>query len=128
MEPVDRRIQKLDETLRAAAFSLAVFIVIGGPTKAADLRCTPALPVFCANVHVGCAGRTALPTLSFTVTDGGVAFEDGSRWAGAASVTDSGTVYRRENSRDWIRLDRAGAFSQRVYRKAGPVMAYGTCG
>ena len=128
MEPVDRCIQKLDEAVKAAAFGLAISFIIGSTATAANLRCSPALPVFCANVHVGCAGRTALPTLAFTITAEGVVFEDGSRWGADASVTESGTVYRRKGSRDWIRIDTAGACSQRMYRKAGPVMAYGTCG
>ncbi len=115
--------------MRGACLSVlfAIICLAGARATAADLRCTPTLPVFCANVHVGCAGRTKLPTLDFTAMVDGVVFEDGSRWSGAASVSYSGAVYRRAGSRDWIRIDTGGAFSQRVYRDGGPMMAYGVC-
>ncbi len=121
-----RRIQKLDETLRTAVVGLMFLLTFTG-AQAAELRCTPSLPVFCANVHVGCSGRTNLPTHGFAITQAGVEFDDGGAWLVEISVSDSGAVYRRKDARDWIRIAPDGAYSQRAYRERGPVMAYGLC-
>lgn len=125
MEPLDRRIQKLDEALRAAFGFILLFT--GNAAQAEELRCTPALPVFCANVHIGCSGRTTLQTQAFIVSSGKVAFSDGDEWIVDLSVSDSGAVYRKRGADDWIRVDLTGVFSQRIYRHTGPLMAYGTC-
>jgi hypothetical protein len=110
---------------------LAVMAGCGAEARATAVHCRPALPVFCANVHVGCAGRTTLPTQPFTIsalgTSAKIDFADGERWIAGTSVSQSGTVYRNQNSNDWIRIDPEGRFSQRVYRPRGPLMAYGTC-
>ncbi len=127
MEPLDRRIQELDEALKAAAFGLAILLTISGGANAADLRCTPTLPVFCANVHVGCAGRTTLPTHGFAIAADQIAYDDGTVWDVTRASSDSGDVYRRKGARDWIRVDPEGRFSQRVYLGRGPVMAFGVC-
>jgi len=113
----------LTDGLKAACFLIA----ISGAAEAAGTRCTPALPVFCANGHVGCSGKTALPTHSFRIESDRIAFDNGEAWRVTATVSDSGDVYRREVSRDWIRVGPDGRFSQRVYLERGPVMAYGIC-
>ena len=107
----------------------AAFILIAssGSAQAAELRCTPALPVFCANVHVGCSGRTTLPTRGFLIEPGRIVFEDGAQWQVTATISNSGVVYRREASRDWIRIGHERRFSQRVYLERGALMAYGQC-
>lgn len=109
---------------RIVAFALIAF---AGAAKADDLDCTPSLPVFCANVHVGCSGRTALPTSRFVVETKRIVFDDGAEWSVTQSVSNSGMVYRRDASRDWIRIGPDSRFSQRVYLERGPVMAYGVC-
>lgn len=102
-------------------------IVSTGAAAAAESRCAPALPVFCANVHVGCAGRTTRPTSGFLLGDGVIAFDDGAVWTVTSETSGSGDVYRRTGAPDWIRVDPEGRFSQRVYLERGPVMAYGVC-
>jgi len=114
------------EGMKFAPFLLLVF-ASAAEANAAGAHCTPALPIFCANVHVGCSGKTDLPTQGFTISPAKISFDDGDTWQVDVSVSDSGTVYRRRGAADWIRVDPAGAFSQRIYRDAGPVMAYGTC-
>lgn len=107
------------------------FAGIGANAEAAEVKCAPALPVFCANVHVGCAGRTAVATHGFKITLSGsdalIAFADGRNWVADVTSSSSGAVYRQRGSRDWIRIDPKGFFSQRVYRARGPMMSYGTC-
>lgn len=104
-------------------------LAFAGAAKAegANLTCTPALPVFCANVHVGCSGKTKLPTRGFRVEADRIAFDEGDEWRVVTAVTQSGVVYRRDASRDWIRIGPDRRFSQRVYLERGPVMAYGVC-
>jgi len=104
-----------------------VLIALSGAAGAGEPRCVPALPVFCANVHVGCSGKTRLPTRGFRVEAGRIVFDDGTDWRVTAAASDSGVVYRREASRDWIRIGREGRYSQRVYLERGPVMAFGEC-
>ena len=99
------------------------------------LECRPALPFYCANIHVGCAGRSRVPTAPFTL-----AFADGAtihrdrEVPQAASVTHStsGTVVRPDGSLDWIRVQvtkdkESFAFSQRIYQKGRALMTHGTC-
>lgn len=109
---------------RLLAISLIAFT---GGAEAADLRCIPALPVFCANVHIGCSGRTVLPTQEFSVSPTRITFSDGSGWRVDQAVSDSGSVYRRQGAKDWVRINPKGAFSQRIYRENGPLMTYGRC-
>lgn len=116
-------ITSLSDGLKAAVVLIATAVV----AEADEVRCTPALPVFCANVHVGCSGRTEMPTQGFMTGDGQILFDDGAIWRVDIAVSDSGVVYRREEARDWIRIDPDGRFSQRVYRARGPVMTYGVC-
>lgn len=103
-------------------------LLIAQPAAAQDtLLCSPALPVFCANIHVGCSGKTDFPTSEFMVAGGQITFDNGEAvWSGGES-TASGTVYRKPGTRDWIRISPDQRFSQRIYTAKGPVMAYGTC-
>lgn len=93
--------------------------------------CEPALPVFCRNIHVGCAGATKMRTSTFEVViagaDARITFA-GSDTAIHGRVSDSrDLVIRLRNSRDWIRIQRDKRFSHRIYRKRGAAMSFGTC-
>ncbi len=105
---------------------LVAVILLAQSAAADNLRCVPALPVFCKNVHVECAGRTELPTVHFVAEETKITFENGEAWP-TGSVTHSGIVYRRPDSQDWVRIAPDRRFSQRVFTGKGPVMAYGSC-
>ena len=99
------------------------------------LECRPALPFFCANIHVGCAGRSKLPTEAFTLAyaDAGMIHRDGKppRMM-SVQLSETSTVLRLVGSRDWIRVETVGkqdgfAYSQRIYRNGKALMARGIC-
>ena len=94
---------------------------------AALLSCVPALPFYCRNIHVGCAGRTRIETSGFIAEDGSVAFEDGTVWPVRVQPSDGATILWRMDSRDWIRIEANGRFSLRRYRKMQAMMTYGDC-
>ena len=100
-------------------------------TNAETIRCEPAYPVFCQNVHIGCAGRTSLPTDGFSVivaaNEVNVIFDGGDKWTAQAPEREGERVIRKSNSRDWIRIDHKDIFSHRIYRKGKALMAYGKC-
>jgi hypothetical protein len=96
-----------------------------------DFRCRPALSYFCENIHVSCAGATNIRTTPFSVSIvekvARVDFEE-SRPPKTGRV--SGTrdlVIRLENSRDWIRIEKNGRYSQRIHGKRGAAMGHGIC-
>lgn len=101
------------------------------PAFGETIRCEPLYPVFCHNVHIGCAGRTSLPTEGFLVTVKAngvdVVFDGGEKWMAQAPEQKGERVIRKTDSRDWIRIDRNDRFSHRIYRKGTALMAYGKC-
>jgi len=104
-------------------------LVFGAASAASEpvYTCEPALPTYCQNIHLGCAGRTNRPTSDFQIADGGIAFSDGARWRVSTNRSHSGVVFRRRETNDWIRIDNDLRFSQRLYAPRGPLMAFGTC-
>ena len=95
------------------------------------LSCTPALPNFCANVHVGCAGRSKLRTSGFDVLvhkgRASVTFSNGTGWVAKTARSRGALILRRHGDQGWIRIETDGRFSQRIYVKGAALMAYGTC-
>jgi len=97
------------------------------------LQCEPALPFFCANIHIGCAGRSKVPTQAFTLEIGApvsravFANDDvlESRVAVSFDKDDPAVVIR--DGRDWIRLQSDGTFSHRMYRNGQALMTRGSC-
>ena len=114
--------------LIAIVFVICVSIM---PAAAETLRCKPLYPVFCHNIHVGCSGRSTLATHGFSVSVSKkavqVAFDNGDKWAAQAPKLDGERVISLAGSRDWIRIDRRGRFSHRIYRKNRALMALGQC-
>jgi len=111
--------------MRVAALCLLVAL----PVSADDLICIPDHPVFCTNLHVGCAGRSAVQTQRFRVEIGqdSARIHIGSTIA-LAEVTrsHSGAVFREKGKQGWLRIDPSLRFSQRIYRDK-PLMSIGTC-
>lgn len=120
--------------LRTITFCLGVAGLSAQPAKAEVYTCTPALPFYCANIHIGCAGRSTVPTskftLSFEASEAIASFADGtilrSRVVMSFAKKEGAIVLR--DGRDWIRIESGGAYSQRIYRKGAALMTRGTCG
>ena len=94
---------------------------------AAVLTCTPALPFYCQNIHIGCAGRTTMPTQSFIIDNDRVTFSDTTLWHIRRQQDREAHILWRKNHRDWIRIEADGRFSLRRYDSATPMMTRGTC-
>ena len=90
------------------------------------LNCTPALPFYCENIHVGCAGRTRLKTERFEISDQNVTFQNGSSWEADLTHDRRAMILRRANRPDWIRIEADGTFSLRRYAPRA-MMTRGTC-
>lgn len=101
------------------------------PAFGETMRCVPLYPVFCGNIHVGCSGRSRLPSKAFSVIIASkgvqVAFDSGKKWKTHAPKENGERVIRDPNSRNWIRIDRKNRFSMRIYRKGLALMALGKC-
>ncbi len=95
------------------------------------MSCAPSLPQFCANIHVGCAGRSKLATSAFRITirrnQSRVEFAAGTGWPAVATQSGGDLILRPEGGRDWIRIQPDGTFSQRIYRKGRALMTHGKC-
>lgn len=101
-----------------------------------ELTCQPSLPVFCANMHVACAGRTSIPTFPFTLR---------LSHAGAAvrSTAPASPLYERPSVHwdaqgstlllqpadgpGYVRVLADGTFALRHYAQSGGVMSLGVC-
>lgn len=93
---------------------------------AAVLSCVPALPFYCQNIHVGCAGRTKVKTEAFRFQPDSVAFDDGSQWNVRIQSDRGATILWRTGHADWIRIETDGRFSLRRYDSTA-LMTRGTC-
>ena len=93
---------------------------------AALLSCVPALPFYCANIHIGCAGRTRTETEAFQISDQRVQFQGGEVWQIQTTPDREAEILRRIEHSDWIRIESDGRFSLRRYAPAA-MMTRGTC-
>ena len=94
---------------------------------AALLSCTPALPFFCQNIHIGCAGRSRVETQSFEISDTTVTFTDGTTWQTHHNQDRNAAIFRHTNDRDWIRIEADHRFTLRRYENATALMTRGIC-
>lgn len=122
--------------MRARARLVLLFAVCtsaGAAPLAVD--CAPALPYFCANVHVSCSGRTDVPTFAFRLHA-----KDDRGWIEAESHAireqyrdarvdrDEDTVIlRSRRGGGYIRLLASGKYSFRHYAGDAGIMSYGHC-
>ena len=90
------------------------------------LNCTPALPFYCENIHVGCAGRTRIRTEAFEISNRQVDFEDGEVWEIRSTPDREAIIHRRSGRKDWIRIEPDGTFSLRRYAPRA-MMTRGMC-
>ena len=103
------------------------------------VTCLPTLPFFCANIHVGCAGRTTLRTFAFTLrTSAGRAWiESDADTAGIGKRYRNARIYRDEKGayvifrpragRGYIKLLDNSRYSFRHYVRDLGTMSHGRC-
>lgn len=114
-------------------FALLISVLAAGPALAGEvtLRCTPELSHFCANIHVGCAGRSKVAALAFELRrDGEHATlhpERGPAQRAIVTWSSADLIFWNEGSRDWLRLEPDGRYSQRIYLAGRALMARGRC-
>ena len=93
--------------------------------------CEPVRPVFCRNIHLGCAGKTDIPTSPFrvSITDGLARLHfEGPEPPLQGRVSGSGDlIIRPDDSRSWIRIQRDGRYSHRIYPDREAAMSQGIC-
>jgi hypothetical protein len=107
--------------------------------RAVAVECEPALPVFCQNIHVGCAGPTDLRTFSFKLRvaagrawiEAGPEAADFQRQYSDAHVewgdADAYVLLLPRGRSGYIKLMADGSFSFRHYPDDTGVMSYGRC-
>lgn len=101
------------------------------------VTCLPALPFFCDNIHVGCAGRTTLRTFAFTLRmNAGRAWVDAD--ADTAGISEQyenarldwdqdGVIFRPRATQGYIKLLDNGRYSFRHYARDLGTMSHGRC-
>lgn len=109
----------------------------GAGAAAAPLAvtCEPALPTFCANIHVSCSGRTEVPTFAFRLHA-----QDERGWieTGAHAVreqyrdarvhwSEDAVILRPRQGAGYIKLRADGRYSFRLYERHEGIMSYGHC-
>ena len=104
-----------------------------------ELSCEPALPHFCENVHVRCAGKTAVATFPFKLRAApgskSVALvaqdeEDQRIYVGASSVWAEDSSYLLLSPRSangYVKLSSDGKYVFRHYILGRGVMSLGLC-
>ena len=104
-----------------------------------ELACEPDYPVFCANVHVTCVGRTPIAAFGFRVSlRGGVATLSAGPEAEAVyrpyeraqAIWDDAPaqlIVQPASGPGYLRIDAAGRYSWRHYVGPTGVMSIGSC-
>ena len=94
------------------------------------LTCMPAYPYFCANIHVGCAGRSRIPAPVLTLTRKDQALhidvQDGTTWQADATGSED-LVIKLDAQNSYLRLASDGRYNIRIYRNGRAWMSHGRC-
>jgi len=104
------------------------------------VTCRPALHYFCRNIHVGCSGRSSIPTFTFDVTvtnDRASLKQTTSIESSPATSPRSGPVswaddngyaiVRLRPTPDYLKIVADGSYSFRHYSDGTGYMSYGKC-
>ena len=101
------------------------------------LRCDPVPSYFCANIHIGCAGKTTIKTWSFTVQDYNGRTEANPLpdqtipehliTTGNYKVNESYLLLNFQHSKNYVKILSTGKFSYRLYYGNKVAMTYGWC-
>lgn len=130
-----------------AALALAAGLAAAGEARSpleklaftGKVSCQPAMPVFCSNIHVSCAGPSALKTFPFVLraTRAEGSIESASdpagmtkRYAQASIEWDAAGEYvllRPRRGNGYVRLLADGSYSFRHYEEESATMSRGHC-
>jgi len=104
------------------------------------VTCQPTLDYFCRNIHVGCSGRSSIPTFTFDVTMNKdrasltqkAAVETRTvpavRTGPASWADDNGyVIVWLRPSMDYLKIVAGGSYSFRHYSGGTAYMSYGQC-
>jgi hypothetical protein len=112
---------------------------VGKLSRSGEVECRPALPSFCRNLHVACAGQTSIQAFAFKLkaarAEGTIEY---------APEADNVLVQYEHGRIEWdrdgayaillppqgsgyIKLLSDGSYSFRYYAPQGPVMSVGRC-
>lgn len=123
----------------AAAGDARATSVLDALRQTGEVSCQPALPFFCANLHVSCAGKTPIPTFAFRLRAAGATgsieaapgTEDVRRpFEGAHLAWDEAGAYvilRSAATNGYVKLLADGRYSFRHYVQHTGVMSIGHC-
>ena len=131
----------------AAALALAAGIAGASGTQSplaklattGMVSCQPAMPVFCRNIHVSCAGPSALKAFPFdlraTRAEGSIESASDTtgmakRYARARIEWDAAGEYvllRPQEGNGYVKLLADGSYSFRHYEKEAATMSRGHC-
>lgn len=103
-----------------------------------SVRCQPSLRYFCANIHVGCAGRTKKKTFAFRmrVTSRRGWIEPAGQLANDPHLSTATLVTNADSTHvilplsdngGYVKLGSGGRYSFRFYIRGAGVMSYGNC-
>lgn len=107
--------------------------------RTGEVSCEPSLPVFCANIHVSCSGRSSIPTFPFKLRASGTRgwIESDADTAGIAQQYENGrlewdadaasVILRPHQSPGYIKLLADGSYSLRLYSSHAATMSLGRC-
>jgi len=106
----------------------------------ATVTCQPALHYFCRNIHVGCSGRSSIPTFTFDVTVGNdraslmqktpVESPPGPppRSGPVSWADDNGyAIVWLHPTPDYLKIVADGTYSFRHHSRGTAYMSYGSC-
>ncbi len=104
-------------------------------TRMIPIACAPDLPRYCANIHIGCSGRSRIETAPFLLelnSHIGLWTQGDRRVKGSARRQETTVVFRPEESRDWIRVQLGNGsgpypYAERIYKGGQGLMARGRC-
>jgi hypothetical protein len=109
-----------------------------------EVWCRPALKVYCRNIHVACAGRSAKATRQLFVVLVSHSADFRVRYARRHSVEDvdraayllargiwdadgQALVLRSDDDAGYVRIQATGRYAERTYQLGSALMAYGQC-
>jgi hypothetical protein len=107
--------------------------------QSGEVACEPALPVFCANIHVSCVGPSSIKSFRFRLRAAGTrgAVESNTDDAGVAAAfsparvewgaASAYVILRPPQGNGYVKLLADGTYSFRHYGSSGALMSRGEC-
>lgn len=130
----------LAAVLTTCAVSVVHANAVSALASGENLHCVPALRYFCANVHIGCAGRSKERSFNFTlqvykerarIVPAAAAAQQ--RWQGRLTgqatfePNDGFVVMRLGPLSEYLKVTDEGRFNMRQRDRGRTLMTYGRC-